>query len=86
MMSLEGITSNNKNFTLICHDKMKHTAYYCVTVNELMDNFYENTELSDIICEKCSKFSGKINKEKFEKHQLVLNPPMQIRIFLQIPE
>ena len=81
-MSLEGITLNNKHFTLICNDKMKHMAYHCVTVNEFMDNFYENIELSDIICKKCSKFSGKINKEKFEKHQLVLNPPMQLRIFI----
>ena len=64
---------------------MKHLAYHCVTMNELMDKFYENTDLSDLICEKCPKFSGKMSKEIFEKHQSVLNPPMQIRTFLKIP-
>ena len=51
-MPLELITSNNKKFTPICHAKMKHLAHHCVTVNELMEFFCENTGLSDVICEK----------------------------------
>ena len=65
-MPLELITSNNKKFTPICHAKMKHLAHHCVTVNELMEFFCENTGLSDVICEKWSKFSGKINKESLK--------------------
>ena len=42
--------------------------------------------MSDIICEECSKFSGKISKACSEKHQSVLNPLMQLRIFLQRSE
>ena len=85
-LSLEGIISNNKKLTPICHDKMTHLAYNCVTMNELMDKFYENTELGDVICENWSKISGKISKTKLEKYQSVLNPPMQLRVFLQISE
>ena len=36
-------------------------------MNELMDTFYENIDLSDVICENCSKISGKISNTKSEK-------------------
>ena len=47
---------------------MTHLANNCVTMNELMDKFDENTELSDVIYENCSKISGKISKDICEKH------------------
>ena len=50
ILLLEGIASNNNKMMPIYHDKMTHLAYHCVTTNELMDTFYENTELSDVIC------------------------------------
>ena len=50
---------------------------------ELIDEFYENTEMSDVICENGSKINGKNNKAKFLKHHSVLNLSMQLRIFLQ---
>ena len=43
-------------------------------------------DLSDVICEECSKLSGKLSKANSEKHRSVLNPPMKLRIFLQISE
>ena len=52
-------------------------------MKQLMDKFDENTELSDVICEEFSKISGKISKANIEKHQSILNPPMQLIIFLQ---
>ena len=55
-------------------------------MNELIDRFYEKTELSDAICEECSKLSGKSSRSNFEQHQSVLKPPMNLRIFLQRPE
>ena len=51
-----------------------------------MDIFFEKTEMSDVIFQYCSKLSGKISKANFEKRQLVLKPPMNLRTFLQIPE
>ena len=63
---------------------MAHLEINCVTMNEFMDKFYEKTELSDVICEEWSKLSVKISKADFEKHQSVINPPMQLRIFLQM--
>ena len=65
---------------------MTHLAKNCVTMYELMDKFYENTELSDVICEEYSKLSGKISKSNLKKHQSLLNPLMDIRIFLQRSE
>ena len=40
----------------------------------------------DVICEKCSKSSGKNSKASFETKQPVLKPPMQLIIFLQKSE
>ena len=81
---MEGIKSKDKILKPVFRDKMTHLAYHCVIMNELMDKFYEKIDMSDVICEKCSKINGKINKDKFEKYQSVLNPQMQPRIFLQI--
>ena len=50
IMSLEVITSNNKKLTPICHDKMTYLENNCETINKLMNEFYENIELSDVIC------------------------------------
>ena len=65
---------------------MSHLTKNCVTMNELMDKFYEKTELSGVICEHCSKLSGKISKANFEKHHSVLKPPTQLRILFQISD
>ena len=62
---------------------MTHLVNHCVTMIELIDEFYENTEMSDVICENGSKINGKNNKAKFLKHHSVLNLSMQLRIFLQ---
>ena len=68
------------------NDKMTHLAYKYVTMKELMDTFYEKTDLSDVICENCSKIYGKMSKSEFEKHQSVLKAPMQLRMFFQRSE
>ena len=85
-MSLNIFSPKNKKWTPICQHKMTHLAYQCVTMNEFMDKFYEKTELSDVKFKNGSKLNGKLSNYKFEKHQLLLNPPMKIRILLQISE
>ena len=52
-------------------------------MTDLMENFYERNELSDFICDTCTKYSGTIKKSNFETKQLVLKAPMQLRISLQ---
>ena len=69
--------------TTISHDKMTHLENNCVNMNELMDKIYEHNELSGVICKQSSKLSGKGSKAKFEKHQSVLKPSMNIKIFIQ---
>ena len=68
------------------HDKMTHLANICVVMNKLMEIMFENIDLISVICEHCSKLSGKTSKAKCEKHQSVLKQPMNFRIFLQILE
>ena len=65
---------------------MTNLANNCVTMKKLIDKFYKKTELSDDICEKFSKFSGKISKANFEIQQSVLKLPINPRIFLQRSE
>ena len=67
ILSLEVITLNDKKWTPICHDKMTHLAINFVTMKESMNKYYENTDMSDVICGNCSKNNGKIRKSKFEK-------------------
>ena len=51
----------------IIHKKKTNLGKSCVTTTDLMDKFYEKTELSDVICKECFKSSGLISKEIFEK-------------------
>ena len=85
-MSLEGISSKNKQLTTTSHEKMTHLTNNCVNVKELVDRFYVKTELTDVIYEHCSKLSYNISKAKFENHQSVLKQPINLGIFLQRSE
>ena len=82
ILSLEGISSKDKTLTPIIHDKITHLANIHVTTNEFMDKVYVNNELSDVICEHCSKLSDKSHKANFEKYQSILKPPTNLRILL----
>ena len=46
----------------ISHEKMTHLGKSCVTLTDLMDKFYETTELSDVICDECYRSSNKTRK------------------------
>ena len=52
----------------ISHEKKTHLGKSCVTMTYLTDKFYEKPELSDVICEECSKSSGKTSKTNIEKN------------------
>ena len=65
---------------------MTNLSKNCVTMNELIDKFYENTKPSDITCEKCPKLSGKSIRNNFEKNQSVLKPTINLMIFIQRPQ
>ena len=62
---------------------MTHFGKSCVTVTYLMENFYETNDLSDVICDECTKSSSKTRKYNFEKKKTVLKSPMQLIISLQ---
>ena len=42
----------------ISHEKKTHLGKICVTMKDLMNKFYEPNQLSDLICDECSKVSG----------------------------
>ena len=47
-----------KNARKISHEKKTHLGKSCVTMTDLMDQFYETNELSDVICDTCTDASG----------------------------
>ena len=65
------------------HEKNTHLGKSCVTMTYLMDKLYETNDLSDVICNTCTKSSGTIKKSNFETKQSVLKAPMKLGISLQ---
>ena len=51
----------------ISHEKKTHLGKSCVNMTYFMVIFHEKTELSDVICEECSKSTGFTSKVNFEK-------------------
>ena len=68
----------------ISHEKKTNLGKSCVTMTDLMEKFNEKTELSDVLCEECSKSSGLISKANSEIKQSVLKSPMQLITSLQM--
>ena len=56
-----------------------------MTMTDLMDQFYETNELSDVICDTCTN-SSVTKKSNFVTKQSVVKAPMKLRISLQRPE
>ena len=73
--------------TPISRDKITYLFNDYVTMIELMNTFHENTDLVGVICEHCSKLSGKVSKTKFEKLVSIKttkksqNIPSNIRVY-----
>ena len=85
-MPLGEIIHKNRKWRPISHEKKTHLTKVCVTTTDLMVKFDGKTDLSDVICDEYSKSSGKTSKANFEKNQLKLKLPTQLRIFLQRSE
>ena len=45
----------------ISNDIMTYLAKKCATINELMDSFNKNTDISDFFCEEWSKLVKKVS-------------------------
>ena len=75
-----------KKVRRISHEKKTHLGKSCVTMNDLMSKFYESNELSDVICDECSKVSGTEQKSNFETKQSIVSASIQLRISLQRTE
>ena len=63
-MPLYGISLENKK-TSIRHDKFTHLDQHFITLKNLFDKYYEKRELSDVICENCSKLIGGSSRSNF---------------------
>ena len=59
-------TYHRKKLRPISHEKKIHLGKSCVTMPDLMVRFDGKTELSDAICEECSKSSDKTSKGNSE--------------------
>ena len=58
ILPLEEISKKGGKMRKTSHEKMTHLVKSCVTMTDLMDKFYEATELSDVICDECTKSSS----------------------------
>ena len=85
ILSLEQMSKKGKNARKTSHEKKTHLEKSCVTMIDLMGQFYETNELSDFICNTCTNSSG-TKKSNFETKKLVVKAPMQLRISLQRSE
>ena len=68
ILPFEEISQKGRIMRPICHEKMTHLGKSCVTVKDLMDIFYEKSELSDVICEEFNLSSDTSSKTNFEKN------------------
>ena len=48
----------------------------------MIDNHFKETDISDDLCQKCSKLNDKITKTVFDKSQSIKIPPKHLRLFL----
>ena len=69
ILPLEEISQRVKRMRSISHEKMTHLGKSCVKMIDLMDKFYETTELSDDICDECTKSISTTRKSKFEREK-----------------
>ena len=51
ILPLKEISKKGEKMRRISHEKMTHLGKSCVTMTDFMDNFFETTELSDVICD-----------------------------------
>ena len=56
----------------ISYEKTTHLGKRCVTMTDLMDKFYETTELSDVICDECSKSICTAKKSRIKNKSKIL--------------
>ena len=61
ILPLEEISKEGKK-NKTSHKKTTHLGKSCVTMLDLMEFFYETTELSDVICDECTKSSSTTRK------------------------
>ena len=65
ILSLEQNFEYTKKVRQISHEKKTQLGKSCVTMNDLMSKFDESNELSDVICDECSKVSVTEQKSNF---------------------
>ena len=69
ILPLEEISKKGKKTRKISHEKKTHLGKSCVTMTDLIDKFYETTELSDVICDNCTKSSLTTRKSNSKKRK-----------------
>ena len=71
-MSFDGISPKNGNLN-ISNQKYSKQAKHCVTLKDMFDNNFKETDITDVICESCSNLNGKSTETNFDKSQNIKN-------------
>ena len=72
-MSFDGIVPDNQHVN-ISHDKYYKLARHCVTLKNIFDNHFKETEHADVIYENCSAHNGKSTNATFDMSQFLKKP------------
>ena len=73
ILPLEEISKEGKNTRKTSHEKNTYLGKSCVTMIDLMDKFYETTELSGVICDNCTKSSLTTRKSNLKKNGIEIS-------------
>ena len=68
----------------ISHEKMTYLGKSCVTMIDLMKFFYETTELSDFLCDECSKSSSTTRKDDKKNSTEITNETKNMSSKIQL--
>ena len=75
IFSFKGILPNKIRFK-IYHKNHHKFATKCVKLNNMLDNHFKETDIYDVICEKCSELNGDITKTIFDQSHSIKRPPI----------
>ena len=77
-MSFDGIVPTNQHVN-ISQDKYYKLARHCVTLKNIFDNHFKETEYADVIYENCSDKNGNSTNSTFDISQSLKMPTIILR-------
>ena len=85
VMQFDGISPKNENMQ-IYHEKYYKLDKNGLTLKNMFDDQFKETDLNDLICENCSDINGKSTKSSLDHPKTLKKIPMILIIILKITQ